>query len=265
VLVRAPLMLLLATAAAAAHAASAPGGGYVAVPGGQFKSVLKYEDGGGKLAVAPFALMRRPVTNAEFLAFVKAHPQWQRGRAPTVFAEARYLQQWAAPLQPGPKARPEQPVVDVSWFAAQAYCEAQGARLPTWSEWEYAAAADETRRDARTDPAWRDRILGWYSRPSNSPLPAVAQGRANVYGVQDLHGLVWEWTEDYAGMLVSGDSREQKADDRMKFCGAGAIAMDDKENYAVLMRVAMLSSLEGADITSNLGFRCARPLAGKNP
>jgi sulfatase modifying factor 1 len=255
----------VAMATALAVPAATTGAAYVAIPGGQFKSVLKYEDAGGKLAVEPFALMRRPVTNAEFLAFVKANPDWQRGRTPAVFAESRYLQQWAGPLQLGPKARPAQPVVDVSWFAAQAYCEAQGARLPTWGEWEYAAAADETRRDARSDPAWRERILSWYSRPSNTPLPAVAQGRANAYGVQDLHGLVWEWTEDYAGMLVSGDSREQKADDRLKFCGAGAIAMDDKENYAVLMRVAMLSSLEGANITSNLGFRCARPLAGKKP
>ena len=209
-----------------------------------------------------FAIMRRPVTNAEFLAFVKAHPEWQRGRTPTLFAESRYLQQWAGPAADWREGPPEQPVVDVSWFAAQAYCEAQGARLPTWSEWEYVAAADETRRDARADPAWRERILGWYSRPSNTPLAAVGRGRANAYGVHDMHGLVWEWTEDYASMLVSGDSREQKADDRLKFCGAGAIAMDDKENYAVLMRVAMLSSLEGANITSNLGFRCAKPLAG---
>jgi formylglycine-generating enzyme required for sulfatase activity len=34
--------------------------------------------------------------------------------------------------------------------------------------------------------------------------------------------------------------------------------MDDRENYAVLMRVAMLSSLEARDTTANLGFRCAR-------
>jgi formylglycine-generating enzyme required for sulfatase activity len=34
--------------------------------------------------------------------------------------------------------------------------------------------------------------------------------------------------------------------------------MNDRDNYAVLMRVAMLSSLEGADITPNLGFRCAK-------
>jgi sulfatase modifying factor 1 len=58
-------------------------------------------------------------------------------------------------------------------------------------------------------------------------------------------------------MLVSGDSREQKAQDRLKFCGAGAIGMDDRENYAVLMRVAMLSALEADDVTANLGFRCA--------
>ena len=59
-------------------------------------------------------------------------------------------------------------------------------------------------------------------------------------------------------MLVSGDSRDQKSPDRRKFCGAGSIGMDDTENYAVMMRVAMLSALEGADVTSSLGFRCAR-------
>jgi hypothetical protein len=35
--------------------------------------------------------------------------------------------------------------------------------------------------------------------------------------------------------------------------------MDDRENYAVLMRVAMLSSLQAVNSTSNLGFRCAKP------
>ena len=252
----APCGALLASAPAA-------NGGYVAIPGGSFKSVLKYEDI-DRVGVKPFAILRRPVTNAEFAAFVKVHPEWQRGRVPALFAESRYLQTWRGPLLPGPRAAPDQPGVDVSWFAAQAYCEAQGARLPTWSEWEYVAAADATRRDARADPAWREQILGWYSRPSNTPLARVASGRANAYGVHDMHGLVWEWTEDYASMLVTSDSREQKADDRLKFCGAGAIATDDKENYAVLMRVAMLSALEGDDITSNLGFRCAKPLPGNS-
>ena len=62
-------------------------------------------------------------------------------------------------------------------------------------------------------------------------------------------------------MLVSGDSRNQQDPDRLKFCGAGALAVDDRDNYAVLMRVAMLSSLEADDTTSNLGFRCARDIS----
>ena len=151
-------------------------------------------------------------------------------------------------------------MVNVSWFAAQAYCEAQGARLPTWTEWEYAAAADETRADARKDPAWRERILAWYSRPSNQGLADVGQGPADVNGVQDLHGLVWEWVDDYAAMLVSPDNRDQGNPDKLQFCGAGALSMDDRENYAVLMRVAMLSALQAEDTTGNLGFRCARDI-----
>jgi sulfatase modifying factor 1 len=250
------LCVVLAPLLLAAAPSSSP---FVAIPGGSYQSVLAYEDTGGKVNVDSFSMMKRPVTNAEFLEFVRRHPEWQRGKVPVLFAEGRYLQYWAGPLQLGPSARPQQPVVDVSWFAADAYCQSMGARLPTWAQWEYTAAADETRRDARKDPAWRERILGWYSRPSNAPLAIVGAAAANAYGVHDLHGLVWEWTEDYASMLVSGDSREQKSQDRLKFCGAGAISMDDKENYAVLMRVAMLSALEADDVTANLGFRCALP------
>ena len=134
----------------------------------------------------------------------------------------------------------------------------QGARLPTWSEWEYAAAADETRKDARADRAWRERILSWYSQPTPKVLPRAGLQTPNVYGVQDLHGLVWEGTDDFSALLVSGDNRDQGDPDNTKFCGAGALSMDDRENYAVLMRVAMLSALEAHDTTRNLGFRCAR-------
>jgi formylglycine-generating enzyme len=246
-----PLLALLPAVAGAA------GDDWVAVPAGSYVSALEYEDVTGPVAVAAFELQRRPVTNAEFLAFVTRNPQWRRGAAPAVFAEPRYLQHWKGPLSLG-AAGPEQPVVNVSWFAAQAYCEAQGGRLPTWSEWEYVAAADATRRDARDDPAWRDRILAWYSVPSGRPLADVGGGEANAYGVHDLHGLVWEWTADWSAMLVSNDSREQGDPDSMRFCGAGALSMRDRDNYAILMRVAMLSSLEGHDTTANLGFRCAR-------
>ena len=233
---------------------------FIRLPGGEFRSTLKYEDTGGKVNLPPFLLMKHPVTNADFLAFVKSNPQWQRGQVSPVFAEPRYLQHWAGPQALGDNATPAQPVVNVSWFAASAFCEAQGARLPTWNEWEYTAAADATRHDARSDPAWREAILGWYARPSNTPLANVGESLPNAYGIYNLNDLVWEWVGDFSGMLVSGDSRNQQDPDRLKFCGAGALAVDDRDNYAVLMRVAMLSSLEADDTTNNLGFRCARDI-----
>ena len=240
--------------------AMAAGSGYVKLPGGAFRTALKYEDRAGPTRIAPFELMRTPVSNGEFLAFVRAHPQWRRDRVASVLAEPRYLSHWAAADRLGEKALSVQPVVQVSWFAAQAYCESQGGRLPTWDEWEYAAAADERRTDARGDPAWRARILSWYSRPSVDALPRVGLQAPNAYGVQDLHGLVWEWTGDFSALMISEDNRNQGDADNARFCGAGALSMDDRENYAVLMRVAMLSSLGARDTTANLGFRCARDL-----
>lgn len=74
---------------------------------------------------------------------------------------------------------------------------------------------------------------------------------------QDLHGLVWEWVDDFNALIVSGDSRDQGDPDKLKFFGAGALSLKDRENYAVLMRVAFLSSLEARSTAHSLGFRCA--------
>lgn len=244
------LCLMLALPAAAAD--------YVALPGGSFNSVLPADGKAAAAQVAPFRLRTEPVTNAEFLAFVKTHPQWRRDRVAKILADERYLSHWADAGTLGAAALPKQPVTRVSWFAAQAYCESEQARLPSWYEWEYAAAADATRRDARADPAWRESILGWYSRPSSEALPGIG-GAPNAYGVRDLNNLVWEWVDDFNALMVASDSREQGDPDLLKFCGAGAISLQEKENYAVLMRIAMLSALKAADTTNNMGFRCAKP------
>lgn len=234
---------------------------YVNLPGAAFESMLPQDVTPTLARVAPFAMRASPVTVAEFLTFIQAHPKWQRNQVPNVFADARYLWPWGDAMQPGPLAPLASPITNVSWFAAQAFCAEEDARLPTWLEWEYAAAADETRTDARDDAQWRRRILSWYERPSARLLPNVG-GAPNAYGVRDLHGLVWEWVDDFNALFISGDSRTQGDPDKLQFCGAGAISVVNRDGYAVLMRVALLSSLRAADTTANLGFRCARPLTG---
>lgn len=220
------------------------------VEGAEFRSALPSgkED---RVKVPGFLLQEHPVTNAEFLAFVRAKPQWRRGATPAVMAGGDYLAHWAAPLDPGPDAAGSQPVTRVSWFAAEAYCEASGARLPHWYEWELAAAASANARDARSDAAWRQQILDWYARPVSARLPDVERWTANLYGIYDLHGLVWEWVQDFNSLLPADADPE-------KFCGSGSQNLQQKENYAVLMRIALLGSLQASDTGHALGFRCAR-------
>ncbi|HJY36131.1 MAG TPA: formylglycine-generating enzyme family protein, partial [Steroidobacteraceae bacterium] len=179
-----------------------------------------------------------------------------RDKVAALFTDDRYLSQWSSPTEPGSGIR-NQPVVRVSWFAASAYCEARAARLPTWYEWEYVAAASGTLPDARRDPAWQQTVLSWYSRSASGPLPDVGRSPPNHYGIQDLHGVIWEWVEDYAGMLVAGDNREQSDADSLRFCGPGALTMEQKENYPTLMRIALLSSMQARYTGAAMGFRCA--------
>jgi formylglycine-generating enzyme len=58
--------------------------------------------------------------------------------------------------------------------------------------------------------------------------------------------------------MVSGDNRTQGDPDTLQFCGAGALSATDRENYPVLMRIAMLSSMGAASTNRNLGFRCVK-------
>ena len=234
-----------------------PGAAYVLLPAGTLKSVLAGDADKGPTPIPAFSMRVLPVTQGEFLRFVSKQPQWQRQNIALTFADASYLQDWQASLKLNNDTSALRPVVNISWFAAQAFCEDEGGRLPTWLEWEYAAAADATRTDARKDPQWLARILGWYARPASAALPAVG-GPPNLYGVRDLHGLVWEWVDDFNALLVNNDSRSGDDPDKLKFCGAGAINLQDRQNYAVLMRIALLSSLTASDSTGSLGFRCVR-------
>jgi formylglycine-generating enzyme required for sulfatase activity len=228
----------------------------VAIAGGEFVSVLPAAPGTKATPVAPFRLDVALVSNAQFARFVRANPRWRRDKVAPLVADAQYLRHWRTPEDPG-EAIASKPVTQVSWFAASAYCEARGARLPNWHEWELAAAASDTQPDARADPAWRQQILDWYSSSARGGLPDAGATPPNYYGVRDLHGVAWEWVLDAGSMMVSDDSREQGDPDVNRFCGTGALSLEQKENYAMMMRIAMLSSMKAAYTSGSMGFRCA--------
>ena len=257
------LAILVSACGLAAHAATlASTPASVPIAGGRFESVLPPAPNVKSTVVAPYRLDVTPVSNAEFAEFVRKRPEWRRDRVAGLFADEGYLRHWASANDPG-AAIAKQPVTQVSWFAASAYCEARGARLPRWHEWEFAAAASDKKPDARDDPEWRQQILDWYSKSARGALPLVGATPPNYFGVRDLHGVVWEWVEDAGSMLVSDDSREQGDPNRNRFCGTGALSFEQKDNYAMMMRIAMLSSMKASYSSSSMGFRCASDAENK--
>ncbi len=221
-----------------------------------------YSVGSQQVRVEPFLLEAYPVTNAQFLRFVLRNPKWRRSQVQRVFAEKNYLAHWTGDLSFPPELA-DRPVVNISWFAARAFGQSIDRRLPTQDEWELAAQASETSPQGSDDPDFRQRILTWYSRPTaNVPIP-VGSVFQNVYGVHDLHGLIWEWVEDYNTVLVTGDSRGDGELNRQMYCAAGVSGTLDPGDYAAYMRYGFRSSLGPNYTVKNLGFRCAADMAWK--
>jgi len=198
-----------------------------------------------------FRLDAEPVTNAQFLDFVTAHPQWRKSQIKTLFADDRYLKRWPSDFGLADAASRDEPVTNVSWFAAEAYCKARGLRLPTTEQWEYALADDGRGRDAV-----RARSFEWFAEQNGAHPPAVG-GPVNGFGVRDMVGLVWEWTLDFAAHARTGESRDFEGKDSANFCGGAAAGVADATDYPAFMRFSMRASLKADYTADNLGFRCA--------
>jgi formylglycine-generating enzyme required for sulfatase activity len=246
------LALTLLLGAGPAHAAD-PAAGMARIPGGRYEPL--FASGARTVAVAPFRLDRRPVTRGEYLEFVRAVPRWQRGRAPAGLVGRAYLASWPGALDAG--AEPRRPATEVSWFAARAFCAWRGKRLPTTDEWEFAARADETRADASRDPRFVARLMELYATRATRAAGPVGRTFANRWGVEDLHGAAWEWTEDFSSLLVSDDSRATAGRDHPLFCAAGVIGATDPRNFPAFLRYGVRAALEGRSTTPATGFRCA--------
>lgn len=228
--------------------------GMAEVDGGSY--VPLYGTDSEPIRVQPFNMDIYPVTNAEFLEFVKEHPEWQKTKVKKIFADAGYLSLWEDDTDLG-ELNPNAPVTSISWFAAKNYCESQDKRLPTMDEWEIAAMANEDQMDARKVDSYNKYILRWYetSRTYNN---SVGETYENYWGIYDLQGLVWEWTSDFNSIFITGESRKDSDFDSSLFCGSAAIGATDLKDYAAFMRYAFRGSLKARYNIRNLGFRCAK-------
>ena len=209
--------------------ATPPGGGPlpgdVRVPGGTFllgatpgePFVFDNEKWAHPVELAPFAIARAPVTQAEFAAFVEdggyrrralwseAGWRWREAaRADRPVYWERDGSGWVrrefdlrVPLEP------HRPMVHASWHEAEAFCRWARRRLPTEAEWEAAAAgtpgeegrlAGAKRRfpwgDAVPDPR-RAHLAGASLHAID--VGALAAGES-AFGGRQLVGNVWEWT-----------------------------------------------------------------------
>ncbi|MCB0369240.1 MAG: formylglycine-generating enzyme family protein [Bdellovibrionales bacterium] len=205
------------------------------------------------IKIVSFQAMRTQVSVAQFKKFLETHPEWRKDQAARLFVDNSYLRNID-----DTEINQEAPITWVSWFAAREYCKSFNMRLPTTNEWEYMAQASEVKRNASKDQKFLDRILTWYGQPQTEHLASVYSGYKNIYGIWNLHGLVWEWVEDFNSSFVTGESRADTSLNKNLFCGAGALNSADHENYAAFMRFAFRSSLKGKTAIWNLGFRCVK-------
>lgn len=211
----------------------------------------------GKVWVDDFLLDEYPVTNEQYLDFVKKYPEWKRANAKSIFTDGNYLSEWQSDLQLGSHMNPKAPITNVSWFAAKAYCACQDKRLPSVDEWELAARASETKANAENDSLFNTRIIESYETP-NTYSKTVGSTYKNFWGIYDMHGLVWEWTSDFNSVLISGESRQDGEADRNLFCAGAAISASNLRDYAAFMRYAFRGSIKANYNIKNLGFRCAK-------
>lgn len=209
--------------------------------------------------VENFHIDKYPVTNAEYVKFLEENPKWRKSNVIALYADGNYLRHFKDELSLKDGELENGPMTNVSWFAAKKYCECLGKRLPTLDEWEYVGMADEKRLDARSKDEYNKFILGWYEKP-NSFNQEVGSTFKNYWGVYDMHGLVWEWTQDFNSVLISGESRKDVDGSNNLFCGGAALGSSDLMNYAAFMRYAFRGSIKANYSIRTLGFRCAKSI-----
>ena len=256
---------------------SMPPEGMVLIPAGTFQ--MGSEDAEADddeqpvhpVYVDAFYMDTYEVTNAQFKAFVDANPAWQKDNIEDRFHDGDYLDEWNGTDYPAGYAN--HPVVYVSWYAAMAYAEWAGKRLPTEAEWEYAArgglAGKKYPWGNTISPA--DATYRGSGSGIDDTIP-VGQYPPNVYGLYDMAGNVWEWCLD----AYDADFYAASDNSRNPIAG-GETIQELRENFTSIptdisrvlrggswfsnaqdLRVAGRGWPSPSSSLVNIGFRCAR-------
>ena len=216
--------------------------------------------------VDAFFIDTHEVTNAQYWEFLDANPNWQKHRIDDKFHNGKYLFHWDG--NDYPRGKSNHPVTYVSWYAAMAYAQWAGKRLPTEAEWEYAARGG---LNGKKYP-WGDTITPGdanYDWRHVGDTTAIGQYAPNGYGLYDTAGNVWEWTLDaYNEAFYAHSPRENPLAGKMTLrevltnysnvTTERVLRGGGWSNPAWFLRVADRDLLTPANPGWANGFRCAR-------
>lgn len=147
-----------------------------------------------RVKIDSFYLDKYEVTNADFKNFLDKNPAWRKDKILSEFHNGKYLQTWNGHLFP--KAKENHPVAFVSWYAAVAYCQSRGKRLPTEAEWEFASRGGLSGKAFPWGDKPADKTLANFGENEIGAATAVGSYPANGYGLFDMAGNVWEFLAD---------------------------------------------------------------------
>lgn len=229
----------------------------VLITAGEYTPLFKYGDisDSSKIYVKSFMINKYPITNSQFKEFVLNNPKWGLDKVGYIFADKNYLSHWE---NVDLDSLANHPVVNISWFAADAYCLYYGLRLPTIDEWEYVASAGVNNPNGRDEVNYLQDILDWYINSQVGEIVDVNNMTKNYWNIFGMHGVVWEWVSDFNSVILLNTDAEGGGLEELLYCGATATNAIDPADYVAFMRFAFRNALEANYTSSSLGFRCVK-------
>jgi formylglycine-generating enzyme len=204
------------------------------------------------VTIHSFYLDKYEVTNAQFKTFVEHNPDWRQDRIPARYHNGNYLKHWNS--QGYPKEKANHPVVNISWYAAVAYCQWTGKRLPTEAEWEYAARGGLKAKAFPWGDEAVDKTRANYGESGFGDTTPVGSYYANGYGLFDMAGNVWEYLADEWGRYSSSAQIDPIA--------GGSLFFDDAFLAITSRRVIRGGSWGGSPVNLRVTYRDSHPPNG---